>query len=264
MRARAAATIALLLAACGPQDTGGELVSFHAYARGNVDTTGPRVFDNGPGFRVRLTEARMYVGALYLRLGQTNPGSASSSCVGETTYGVQVPGPGDLDLLSARPQEFSVLGSGTTELNQSAEIWLVDGDITTVASSRVVASVAGFATKGVTTYPFRGSITIGQNRVVPASNPAQPGANPICKQRIISPIPVSVRPRVGGNLILEIDPTTWLRDVDFSVLVPDADGTYAIPDTSTGSGADVAAARSFFRGVTGAAASTYRFSWLDP
>jgi len=264
LKGRLLAIAVLLAAACGPQDTGGQLVSFHAYARGSADTSGNREFDNGSGFHVQLTSARMYIGAFYLRLGQTNPGSASSSCVGDTTYGVQVPGPGDLDVLSPQPQEFSVLGSGTTDLDQSAEIWLVDGDITSVASNRVVASVAGVATKGGTSYRFTGSITIGQNRVIPASNPAQPGQNPICKQRIISPIPVNVRPTVGGDLLLRVDPTAWLRDVDFSLLVPNAEGTYEIPDESTGSGTDVTAARSFFTGVTGAAASTYDFSWFVP
>lgn len=264
MRSGILAVTLAMIAACGPQDTGGQLVSFHAYARGSDDTSGPREFDNGSGFHVQLTQARMYVGALYLRLGQTNPGSASSSCVGDTTYGVQVPGPADLDVLSAVPQEFSVLGSGTTDLDQSAELWLVEGDLNTVASNRVVASVAGVATRGGSSYRFTGSITIGQNRVVPPSNPAQPGQNPICKQRIISPIPVNVRPSVGGDLMLRIDPTAWLRDVDFSVLVPNAEGTYEIPDASTGSGTDVTAARSFFTGVTGAAASTYDFSWFVP
>ena len=264
MKAELAALGTLLLVSCGPQDTGGQLVSFHAYARGSADVSGSRELDNGSGFHVQLTSARMYIGALYLRLGRTNPGSADSSCVGDTTYGIQVPGPGDIDVLSASPQELAVLGSGTTDLDQSAEIWLGDGDITSVASNRVVASVAGVATKGGTSRRFSGSITIGQNRVVPPSNPAQPGQNPICKQRIISPIPVNVRPTVGGDLMLRVDPTAWLRDVDFSLLVPNADGTYEIPDASTGSGADVTAARSFFTGVTGAAASTYDFSWFVP
>jgi len=75
---------------------------------------------------------------------------------------------------------------------------------------------------------------------------------------------VNVRPTVGGDLLLRVDPTAWLRDVDFSLLVPNAEGTYEIPDESTGSGTDVTAARSFFTGVTGAAASTYDFSWFVP
>ena len=257
--------VALTLASCGPSDTGGQLVTFQAFASGLPDVSGSLDFDTGAGFHVQLTEARLHIGAVYLRLGQTNPGSANASCVGDTTYGLEVPGPVDVDVLSNQNQQFSVTGNATTDLDQSAEIWLVSGNINTVASTTVVASVAGVATKQGMTFPFQGSITIGQNRLIPSSNPAEPGANPICKQRIVSPIPLEIRPSVGGALLLQIDPQPWLGGVDFSTLLPGEDGTtLEIPDVSTGSGPDIAAARAFFSGVTGASAEVYEFSWFVP
>ncbi|HVZ37272.1 MAG TPA: hypothetical protein VG963_32850, partial [Polyangiaceae bacterium] len=225
------------------------------YASGPADVDGPLDFETGSGFQVHLTAARLHVGAVYFRLGQANPGSANASCVGDTTYGLQVPGPGDVDALSSLPQEFSILGNATSDLDQSGEIWLVDGDINRVASSTVVAAVEGIATKNGRTLPIRGSISIGQNHVIPPSNPAQPGQNPICKQRIVAPIPLEIQPAVGGDLLLRVDPRPWLRDVDFSTLSAGEDGvTLEIPDVSSGAGPDVLAARAFFLGVTAASA----------
>lgn len=258
-----AAVVALALISCGSQDTGGALVTFHAYASGLAGVDGPLEFDTGEGFHVRLTDARMHIGAVYMRLGQQH--LANASCIGDSTYGLQVPGPVDVDVMSSQPQEFSVLGNATTDGNQGAELWLVDGNINRVPSTAVVVSVTGTATKGSASFPFHGSLTIGQNRLLPPASPAQPGQNPICKQRIISLIPVAVRPSLGGNLLLRIDPTAWLGRVDFAALLPAEDGTILeIPDSSNGSGADAASGRAFFNGVTSASADVYQFSWFVP
>jgi len=39
---------------------------------------------------------------------------------------------------------------------------------------------------------FEGVVTIGSNRRVPSSDPATPGANPLCKSRIVTPIPIDL------------------------------------------------------------------------
>ncbi len=263
---RIAGTLALLSAlgvtACAG-DTGGELVGFTAYAAGVAD--GTRELDTGLGYHVSLTAARAHVGAVYLRLGQSNPGSANASCVGDTTYGLQVPGPVDVDLLSTTPQPFSVPGSATTDLDQSGEIWLVNGDVNVTASRTVVVSVAGTATKSGAAYPFAAAITIGANRLIPPANPAAPGTNPICKERIVAPIPLQLQPTPGGHLLLQIDPAAWFDDVDFATLLPGPGGaTLAIPDASTGSGPDIPAGRAFFMAITSASPDVYRFSWIGP
>ncbi len=257
--------LASVLLSCGPEDTGGAILRFHAYASGPAGAQGPLEFDTSSAFHVRLTQARMHIGALYMRLGQANPGSANASCVGDTTYGLQVPGPIDVNLLNERPQEFSVLGQATTDRDQSGEIWLSGGDINQVDDPTPIVSVAGVATRDDASFPFQATITIGSNRLVPPSNPAMPGANPICKQRIVAPIPLDVTPAVGGNLLLRIDPRPWFADVDFSSLALGADGqTFELPDVSSGAGADATAGRVFYMGITGASASVYQFSWISP
>lgn len=263
--------LGLSSSACSPTQTGGEAISFHAYASGPMAAAGSLSFDTGAGFHVELTRATMHIGAVYLRLGQTNPGSANASCVGDTTYGLQVPGPVDFDVLNAAPREFSVLGSATSDPDQSGEIWLVYGDINQVTTTTptggppVIVAVAGVATKDKATYPFQGSLTIGQNHLVPPASIAQPGQNPICKQRIVAPIPLDIQPTVGGDLLLRVDPRPWFSGVDFSTLLPGEDGdTLEIPDSSTGSGPDAAAGRAFFTAVTGASAEVYQFSWVIP
>ncbi len=282
MKGRTAAScIAFLaLAGCGPSETGGGLVTFQPLASGVEGIHGSVDFVTGAGYQVHLTVAKLHIGAVYLRLGQSNPGSANASCVGATTYGLQVPGPVDVDVLSDELQPFSVPGDATSDLDQSAEIWLngeqesaadesgttiVRGDINAVDSTTVVASVAGVGRKGSRNFPFKGSIRIGRDRLIPTANPAQPGQNPICKLRIVSPIPVHIEPKAGGQLLLRVDPRPWLGSVDFATLLPGADGvTLEIRDVSNGSGADVAASRNFFTGVTMASAEVYQFSWFNP
>jgi len=261
----AALALAVAGLGCASGETGGELVRFTAFASGIAGADGPMTFQTGLGYQVNLTEARMHVGAVYLRLGQANPGSANASCVGDTTYGLQVPGPVDVDLLSGAPQAFSFPGSATTNPDQSGEVWLTEGDVNQTASTTVIVSVAGTASQAGTDYPFTSTVTIGTNRLIPPANPAAPGTNPICKQRIVAPIPVAVVPAPGGHLLLEVNPALWFQDVDFSTLLPGPDGsTLVIPDTSTGSGPDIPAARAFFMAITSASSDIYRFSWITP
>ena len=78
-------------------ETSGALVTFHAYASGPSGTHGAIDFATGAGFRVHLTKATLHIGAVYFRLGQTNPGSANASCFGDTTYGLQVTGSVDVE-----------------------------------------------------------------------------------------------------------------------------------------------------------------------
>jgi hypothetical protein len=78
--------------------------------------------------------------------------------------------------------------------------------------------VAGTATSTTQTIQFEGAVSIGQNRQVPPANPAFPGANPMCKRRIVSPIAVDVTPKPGGCLLLRVDPAGWFQNVDFAAL----------------------------------------------
>ena len=81
-----------------------------------------------------------------------------------------------------------------------------------------IFDVAGTATKGDASYPFEGALTIGKNRIVPPQDAAQPGSNPLCQQRIVTPIDTNVTPGEGGALLVRIDPSGILQSVDFSQL----------------------------------------------
>ena len=68
------------------------------------------------------------------------------------------------------------------------------------------------------TIPFVASVTIGQNRLIPSTNPATPSQHPICKQRIVTPITIDFRPHAGGTLLVTIDPSAWFETTDFTTL----------------------------------------------
>jgi len=78
--------------------------------------------------------------------------------------------------------------------------------------------------------PFTGTITIGANRQAGGSQLA--GATPICKQRIVSPIPAPVTLVKGGSLVLRVDPRALFVNVDFAALLPSSEG-YAFSDDSS-------------------------------
>ncbi|HVY46878.1 MAG TPA: hypothetical protein VHB21_13415, partial [Minicystis sp.] len=56
------------------------------------------------------------------------------------------------------------------------------------------------------------------NRLPPVTDPSQPSAHPICKERIVSPIAVNLVPTAGGSLLLRIDPRGMFTNVDFAAL----------------------------------------------
>ena len=95
--------------------------------------------------------------------------------------------------------------------------------------------------------PFTATITISNgNRGIPPSDPSQPSQHPICKQRIVSPIPIDLRPHDGGTLVVRVDTQAWFANVDFTALP--ADGVF--PDNNTN-----AASQNLFTGLRAATAS---------
>jgi hypothetical protein len=99
-------------------------------------------------------------------------------------------------------------------------VWLVGetNDVNAMDDTTVIVALAGTATGGGKTYPFQASVTIGSNRAIPVSDPSQPGLNPICKQRIVTPIPTDLALHQGGALFLTVDPSGFFTNVDFSLL----------------------------------------------
>jgi len=227
---RSACALALLLPACG--STGDHIVTFHAAAAGPADI-GAGEFTNDRGFHVVLSRARLNIGAVYLN--QTMPilGANPTDCVLPGTYVGQVTQGMEVDLLSPALQPYPADGEGTTLGARTGEVWYVrqapaaDGsaaqlDVNDPGTAAQVLALAGVADNGAQSFRFTANITIGANRVVPSSNPAQPGRNPICKQRIVSAIPLALALAQGGTLVVRIDPRELLGRVDFSTLSADA------------------------------------------
>jgi hypothetical protein len=257
---RYALAIALCATGCSGS-TGSGLVTFAARAGGPADVTpgGPLEFESG-SYHVSLTQASFHFGAIYLNKSVPVSGAPATPCVLPGVYVGQVFGACnesgvcgvDLDLLSPELTTFSVSGEGTADEARVAEVWLTSGDVNAATDLTPALIVAGTASRSGQMWPFRATVTISANRQLPVQNPAMPGSNPICKQRIVTPICLDVPEHNcrqkenqevtgfilsnGGTLDLRVDPRPMFNSVDFAALTPEADGSYVIPDTLGGVG----------------------------
>ena len=224
----------LMFTAC-IQTTGGNVVSFDAFARGSSESAAP--FTTPSGFEVTLARANLTVGALYLN--QQNPQSYTleQACIQEGIYSGEVRGGVVVNGLSDEAQPFPVKGNGTDALTRAAELWLTGGDILATDDKTVILDVAGTATRGADSFPFDARFTIGSNRQVPPRNSALPGSNPLCRQRIVSPVPFEATLHEGSAVTLIIDPRQWFAAVDFSGLqkVSDTPLLYRFTDSQDSS-----------------------------
>jgi hypothetical protein len=207
----------MLLGGC-VETTGGDMVTFHAAAAGPADATTPLAFQAGGGYAVSLRRARLHVGAMYLNESAPISVSQETSCLLPGLYVAEVTASVDVDLLSPTPVAFPELGRGNSHTAISGEVWLSGGDVNASDDNTVILNIAGTASKDGLAWPFDGALTIGSNRAIVVKDPALPGSNPICKQRIVSPIPTDVTLSNGGTLTLRIDPRGMFSNVDFSQL----------------------------------------------
>lgn len=256
MRALFVGGCALLFMGCGGS-TGSGLVTFSGFVSGPSEASGgPLSFTSGSGAAITLTRARMRIGAVYLNQTVASSGAAAEACVAPGAYVAEIFGPLDVDLLSSAAVTFPFEGEGTQTQAKTAEVWLTDGDVNASEDSTVILDVAGTAEQAGETYPFSANVSIGSNRQPRVSNPALPSANPICHQRIVTPIQVDITPTDGGMLALVIDPRRMFDGVDFSQLtkVSDEPLAYEIPDTSAGPGG------ALFKGMR-SNAGVYSFTW---
>jgi hypothetical protein len=104
---------------------------------------------------------------------------------------------------------------------------------------------------------FEATITIGKNRVAASTDPARPGANPLCAERIVTPIPTSVTPRGSGALLLRIDPRGWFANVELAELeqVSAETDLRRFPDDNSNQ-----PATNLYRGLR-SASGVYTFEW---
>ena len=242
------ALLALSLCAC-VQSTGGNLVTFAAEA---VGTPAASAFTTPRGYAVTLSRARLFVGAVYLN--QSNPAdyTLETSCFLPGVYSGEVRGSLLVDGLDATPQPFPVQGNGTDAPVRAGELWLTDSDVNDEDSKTVVLDVAGVASRGGMTWPFGAAYTLGANRKQPPRDAALPGSHPICKERIVTPIPTELTLAEGGTLRLVVDPRAWFLSVEFAEL----NGTQFIDDSATAGQPDIA-----LYNALKAAKGPYRFEW---
>jgi hypothetical protein len=238
--ALAALAVGLPVASCNGT-TGGALIDFSAYASGVTGASEPFRVN---GYRIQLTSATMRIGAVYVDESPLATGAEGPGCINPGVYAAQVPGGVEVNLLSAQPQEFSVFGNGTADVGLSWDLWLTDGDIN-AANTEPVIDVLGVATRmsDGQSFPFGAIVTVNQNRLIPASDPSQPGLNPICKQRIVQIGGTAVAFFPGGALHVTVDPRPWFNLLtDFSTLPLassavcqlDPNSDYSFVDAATG------------------------------
>jgi hypothetical protein len=212
--------------------TGGDLVTFTAVAAGPADAVegAPLDFTTDRGWNVRLTVATLHIGAMYLNQALPVSGAQNTSCILPGTYVAQVTTGADVNLLSPAPQPFPRPGTGVTIPALAGQLWLTGVEINTVADTTPILHIEGTAEKSGAAFPFAGTLTIGANRLPSNSGAATAGGNPICKQRIVSPIAANLEPRSTGRLSLRVDPRALFANIDF---VAPSSGTYVFPDDSS-------------------------------
>lgn len=206
--------------------TGDQVVDFDAVASGPADVVAgePLSFEGSRGFQVRLTRATLHVGALYLADAMPVSGAQATSCILPGSYVAQVVEGREIDLLSAEPQAFPARGRGTTQEARAGQIWLTSGDVNLAnvpTPPTVILNVLGSAERDGEVRPFEAKLTIASNRL--DSDGSTAGGAPICKERIVSPIPTDVRVESEGALWLRIDPRLLFTNVDFGALEAQGD-----------------------------------------
>lgn len=222
----------LLLGSSCVGTTGGELIAFEAAASGpeNAVAGEPYRFVTNRGWSVTLTTAKLHIGAVYLNRSMPVSGVQNTSCILPDTYIAQVTSALDVDLLSPEPQPFPMLGEGTTTPPAIVgQVWLTGGRIDRVDDRTPILQIEGVAERDGDRRPFTGKITIGSNRIAGGADATNAGASPICKQRIVSPIPVDIALKKGGALRLRVDPYYLFPNVDFAEL-PAQNGAFAFTD----------------------------------
>ncbi len=274
-----AGVVLVPLVACNGT-TGNGLVTFTAYARGATGASDP--FTTG-GYRIQLTEAKMRIGAVYVDQSPLGNQAEGPVCIAPDLFAAQVPGPIEVDLLDPRPQEFSVYGQGTEDTGLSWQMWLTDGDVNEVNHAHMV-DLRGTATRESdgTIVSFAAIVTINDNRLIATVDPAQPGANPICKQRIVLVGGLDTTFFQGGTLTVTVDPRAWFGlgmdfaslpsvqsascvdgdpDVPVDPAVDYGDSAVCIPDTDYASGAGATQGAELFAAILGGGSAAYQLTY---
>jgi len=235
-RAFAALTAFVVAGVACNGTTGDSLITFTPYAAGRAAKGMPAVaaasmpFESN-GYRIQLNSASMYIGAVYFDESPPSTSFDAPVCNTSDIFAAQVPGGVQVNLLSTAPQEFSVYGSGSADVAQSWDIWLTSGDIDqpNITPTATLTGTATLLADPTKVYSFGAVVGInpGQTgpgaRGTPVSNAALPGADPICKSRILQLGGLDLGFSDGGTLLVTVDPRGWFAatsGIDFSSLQP--------------------------------------------
>ncbi len=245
--------------------TGGETVDFQVAAAGPDDSVAgqPLAFTTSAGWDIVLTQAKLHIGAVYLDESRPISGGQATGCYLTGTYVAQETSALDVDLLNPGLQPFPAKAHGITEpAALIGQVWLTGGDINASTDATPILVVAGTATQAAATggpsFPFMGIVTISSNHQSASSGAA--GGDPICKARIVTPIP-AVPIATTGGLLLRIDPRRYFAGVDFSRLPADpTTGGYAFSDNPSSAGYSPTAFQLY---TNLRQTAPYTFSWTD-
>lgn len=251
MRAKLFIALASLSACIGKAE--GETIDFPVAAAGPAEASGGSlVFATDTNWNVVLTKATLHIGGVYLNQARPVSGAQATDCFLPGTYVAQETSGLDVDLLTGTPQYFGALGHGTNQAAQVGQVWLTNVRVDDAEDAAPVLLLQGTAEKAGVSQPFTGRVTIGANR---QAEGAFPGAYPICKQRIVSPIDAPFAVHASGGLLVRIDPRAFFKGVDFDQ-VPN--GTFTDAD-----GADKPSTLLYSNLRAAGAGGPYTMQWSD-
>ncbi len=241
-------------------ETGYKLVTFYAAARG-VARRGsgqPYVFTNDQGYEITLTRGTLRVGAVYLDQSVPTSGGGAEPCTLPGTYVGEVRAGVTVDMLSSDLQTFGVEGDGSTIPVAVGQVWLTgDGDVNDANDATTILDVAGTARRNGESYAFAGQYAIDAS-CFSAPSPIEPGINPICQSRIVTPVLTHLVLGQSGTLILTVDAAPMFTGIDFSMLPVTRTGSSSVHTFGGCTATDIGSEVLFTNFRT---ASAYSFQW---
>ena len=248
--------------------TGGELVDFSAAAAGPADAVDgqPLALHDRPRLRRHAhagdaprRRASTSIRACPSRARRRRAASCPAPTSREVTAGL------DVDLLSpdaaalSRRTATGRRSAGARRAGLAHRRATSNATPTDATPILVVAGTAVARRRRRSRSP--GQITIGANRAGDG-RARSPASDPICKQRIVSPIPARAsRSRATGGLLLRIDPRLLFVNVDFSQLA-ESSGS-ATPSATIRRRRDYSQPSSNLYQNLHAAGALYAFAWDD-
>ena len=209
------AALAILFASACSTTTGGDLITLPLHAGGvSRDATRPFSFVTLGGWNVTLDHALIAVGPLYFNVDAPRTGTFRSGLViVEATEQTIV------DTLDPTLHDVPGGADGETGTAVAVEIGLLSPDPTNQAAQPADAEllgggfgfVSGTAVMGATTVPFQGALAVNTSLVTPTE--------PLADLERIKGAGVELSfGSAARTLELQIDPTHWFDQSDFSTL----------------------------------------------